>query len=157
MTVFCALLLAAGGFATLTAQGPANPFDVILTKLDQIITILTAPPPPTDPVTLSTPPVLMTDAEVILCGLVNVGTEPISVNRRILNADGETLANLTYTSVLPGITRYAGIPPPGIGVYRWNLVRRAGDCASCQPAWWLSLVNFTRMSVERGSVDCSGS
>jgi hypothetical protein len=71
------VILLAVGSGTALAQGPGNPFAKILTKLDQIISLVTPSTPQPGPITLSTGLLPARPTDLIYCTLANVGADPI--------------------------------------------------------------------------------
>jgi hypothetical protein len=111
--VIGAVTLTAGGGVALRAQGPPgaiNPFTAVLAKLDQILAILTAPPPGPGPVVLSTPFVTKGETDLAGCNVANVGTTTISVGSRWVDFQGTTILTNQAQSLAPGhaVVGYAG-------------------------------------------------
>lgn len=111
VTIPVVVLVVVTSVVTLSAQG--NPtLTQILTKLDDIIELLvTIPPVPPGPVTLTTSMMTKSPSVQVWCSVANVGTETVEVDIRLLVDDGgERKVNLAV-SVAPSETEALVLQP----------------------------------------------
>ena len=105
VVVIASLLVGTSVLAQSPFAPSKNPIDAVLDKLDQVIEILTAPPPESGPVVVSTPLVSFGALDLGGCLVTNVGTETIArIDVRMVNAFGTVSSGFSRTdlNVQPG-------------------------------------------------------
>ena len=76
-----------------------SPFDLILTKLDEILAALS---PVQGPAVLSTGSMTVTFGDTAWCFVTNVGAQPISVTSSVVDSAGIVLASTSDANLPPG-------------------------------------------------------
>ena len=114
VTIPVALLVVVSSVVAASAQGN-SPFDQILAKLDEIIGVLTTPPPNAE-VTLATSVVVVGPSQSIFCNAANVGSENVEGVFKVLGSFGE-VAEVPVT-LSPGENESVFEAVLGGGVFR---------------------------------------